>query len=141
MQKTKLGVSVGLLGAAIYFSGLVNMLLLFLLAGYVLLFEENEWLRRAAVKAAAIVIGFALVSVLIGTLDNVFAFFNVLIGWMGTSFKLGYPLGIDTLLRNLCSFAENVILLLLGYSALSLGSIRIDFFDKIVNKHFTDRRE
>ena len=80
MQKTKLGISVGLLGAALYFLGLINTVALFLLAGYVLLFEENEWLRRAAVRAAVIVVGFGLIFTLIGTLENVFAFFNVLIG-------------------------------------------------------------
>ena len=51
MQKTRLGISVGLLGAAIYFMGLFSgYLLAVLLAGYVLLFEENSWLRKNAVK-------------------------------------------------------------------------------------------
>ena len=44
MQKTKLGISVGLLGAAIYFMGLFGgYLVAVLLAGYILMFEENEW--------------------------------------------------------------------------------------------------
>lgn len=135
MQKTKLGISVGLMGAALYFSGLISTIVLFLLAGYVLLFEENEWLRKAAVKAAAIVVGFGLIFVLIGTLNNVFDFFNVFIGWTGTSFRLGYPLGLDELLKSACSFIENVLLLLLGFSALSMGSIKVNFFDRIINKH------
>ena len=55
MQKTKLGISVGLLGAAIYFTGLFSgYLVAVLLAGYVLMFEENEWLRKNAVKAVAL---------------------------------------------------------------------------------------
>lgn len=52
MEKTKLGVSIGLLGAGIFaaalFGGYVATIVL---AGYVLLMETNEWLRRAAVKA------------------------------------------------------------------------------------------
>ena len=39
--KTKLGISLGLLGAALYFMGLMGITPLVLLAGYVLLFEEN----------------------------------------------------------------------------------------------------
>ncbi len=57
VQKTKLGISVGLLGAAIYFMGLFSgYMVAVLLAGYVLLFEENEWLKKSAVKAIAVVL-------------------------------------------------------------------------------------
>lgn len=42
MQKTRLGISVGMLGAAIYLTGLFSgYLVAVLLTGYVLLFEEN----------------------------------------------------------------------------------------------------
>ena len=59
MQKTRLGISVGLLGAATYFAGLFSGLLAaLLLAGYVLMFEENEWLRRSVVKAITLTILF-----------------------------------------------------------------------------------
>ena len=52
MQKAKLGISVGLLGAAIYFTSLFSGYLVpVILTGYVLLFEENDWLRKNAVKA------------------------------------------------------------------------------------------
>ena len=55
MQKTKLGISVGLLGAAIYFTSLFSGYLVpVILTGYVLLFEENDWLRKNAVKAVAL---------------------------------------------------------------------------------------
>ena len=50
MQKTRLGISVGMLGAAIYLTGLFSgYVVAVLMAGYVLLFEENSWLRRSAV--------------------------------------------------------------------------------------------
>ncbi len=46
MQKTKLGVSVALMGAALYFLGLFSgYVALIILAGYVLLMEENVWLK------------------------------------------------------------------------------------------------
>lgn len=59
MQKTKLGLSVGLVGAALYFLGLFSFIPAFLLAAYVLLMEENQWLKRAAVKMVAVLIGFS----------------------------------------------------------------------------------
>lgn len=54
-MKTKLGISVGLLGTMVYFAALFGGYTpVILLAGYVLLFEENEWLKKAAIKAVAL---------------------------------------------------------------------------------------
>ena len=66
MQKTRLGITVGLMGALTYFIALFGgYLAMIIVAGYILLFESNEWLKKAAVKAAVITIGFAvLISVI-----------------------------------------------------------------------------
>ncbi len=66
MQKTKLGISVGLLGAAIYFTSLFSGYLVpVILTGYVLLFEENDWLRKNAVKAVSLMVFFSFIVVVI----------------------------------------------------------------------------
>ena len=71
MQKSKLGISVGIVGAALYFAGLFNgLLLIAIIAGYVLIAEENQWLRRTAVKSVVLYILFALVSAVIGLLPD-----------------------------------------------------------------------
>ena len=47
--------SIGLLGAAIYFTGLFSGYIVpVLLVGYVLMFEENGWLRRSTAKALSL---------------------------------------------------------------------------------------
>lgn len=75
MQKTRLGISVGLLGAAIYFMGLFSgYLLAVLLAGYVLLFEENSWLRKNAVKAMSVMAVFSLLITVLNLVPNAFDF-------------------------------------------------------------------
>ena len=57
MQRTKIGISAGLLGAGIYFTGLFSGYLIpIILTFYVLWFEENGWLRRTAVKAVSVII-------------------------------------------------------------------------------------
>lgn len=57
MQKTRMGISVGLMGAATYLCGLFGGLMVtVVIAGYILLFEENAWLKRAAVKSVALVV-------------------------------------------------------------------------------------
>jgi uncharacterized membrane protein YbhN (UPF0104 family) len=92
MQKTKLGISVGLLGAALYFLGLLSFLGLLILSGYVLLFETNEWLRRSAVKAVAVVIGFALISMIFTFGNDIFSSINGLLSWLKVSTTLAWPI-------------------------------------------------
>ena len=54
MQKTKIGISVGVMGAVMYFASLFGGYIpMLLLAGYIFLKEENIWLRKAAFKAVA----------------------------------------------------------------------------------------
>ncbi len=135
MQKTKLGISVGLLGAALYFMGLVNFLGLILLAGYVLLFESNEWLRRSAVKAAAIVLGFALISVVIGISNDVLSVLNSLLSWVKIPFRITWPLQLDSMVLNAVDALEKLVLLLLGFKAFTQGSMNIGPIDKVIDKN------
>ena len=72
MQKTKLGISVGLLGAAVYFCGVLSLLALIIVAGYILLVEENIWLRKSAVKAVVIYVSFAIIETIFSFGSEIF---------------------------------------------------------------------
>jgi hypothetical protein len=135
MEKTKLGISIGLLGAALYFTGLMNFLGLIVLAGYVLLFEKNEWLKRSAVKAVAIVIGFTLISVLIGISNDILGIFNNLLSWFKISFRLSWPLKLDSIALNVFGVLQKIVLLLLGFKAFTQGSLTVGPIDKVVDKN------
>lgn len=135
MQQTKLGISVGLLGAALYFMGLVNFLGLFILAGYVLLFESNEWVRKSAVKAVALVVGFALISVVIGISNDVLSVLNNLLSWVRIPFRVTWPLGLDSMILNAVDAIKNILLLLLGFKAFSQGTLNVGPIDKVVDKN------
>lgn len=135
MQQTKLGISVGLLGAALYFMGLVNFLGLFILAGYVLLFESNEWVRKSAVKAVALVVGFALISVVIGISNDVLSVLNNLLSLVRIPFRVTWPLGLDSMILNAVDAIKNILLLLLGFKAFSQGTLNVGPIDKVVDKN------
>lgn len=136
MQKTKLGISVGLLGAAAYFSGLFGgYVVAVLLAGYALLFEENKWLRRAVIKAVALLIFFSLITTLInlipdgiGVVDNVFAVFH-------GSFKISFVTSIISMLTSVIYFVEKVLFIGLGLKALTQGTIAVPIIDKLIEKN------
>lgn len=135
MQKTKLGITVGLMGAALYFIGLINFFGLIILSGYVILFETNEWLKRSAVKAVAIVVGFSLVSIVIGLGDDVFDVLNGILSWFKVPSVLAWPFNLDSIIVNAINALEKLILITLGFKAFSQSSISVGPIDKVVNKN------
>lgn len=141
MKKTKLGITVGLLGASIYFMSMISTLGLIIMAGYVLLFEENPWLKKSAVKAVFITVAFSLISVLISMGSNVFNIFNTILSWTTVEFRLKYPYGSETIIRNGLSILENILYLILGLKALKQGSIKIGFIDNFINKHMDQEQK
>jgi len=140
MQKTKLGISVGLLGAAVYLSGMLSIVALVILAGYILLMEENEWLRKAAIKAVAIVLAFTVLNGCLGLINDVLGIINSIIGWFGSMFTLRIPLNIESIISYAFEFVETALLILLGISSLSQGSVKVDILDKLIAKHTENQK-
>lgn len=142
-MKTKIGISAGLLGAALYLTGLFSgYTVLTLLAGYVLLCEEDEWLRRTAVRAYVICIGFSLLSALIGfipnaisLLDSVFHIFSSSIYGSALSGLVNAVSGLVSLIQEVLSILEKIVLLLLAVSALNMNNTKLGFIDDLIDKH------
>lgn len=129
MEKTKLGVSVGLLAAGMYFLGMVSLLALVIVAGYVLLKEDNAWLKRSAVKATVVALVFALLATiapLFANLLGIFSGFGVFMGW---------PLGLASLLNVVITLTQIIILGMLGFRALRQSEVRITKIDDMIDRH------
>ncbi len=136
MQKTKLGISVGFLGAAIYFTGLFSgYLVAVLLAGYVLMFEENEWLRKNAVKAVALMIFFSLITVIINLIPNIINFINNIVVIFGGNFSVVILSRIVTVIVSAIDIIEKILFIGLGMKSLSQGTISVPIIDKLVNTY------
>ena len=135
MQKTKLGVTVGLLGAAIYIlSHFAGYLALILLVGYVLLCEQNEWLRRTAVKAAVLKVLFSLVYAAINLLPTAVNFFDSFAGLFEKDVTSPFVTNMTSMLTISFNVFEMVLFLILGFMALKQRTIRFGFIDRFVNK-------
>ena len=134
MQKTKLGLSVGLVGAGLYFLGLFSFTPAFLLAAYVLLREDNEWLKKAAVKMVAVLLVFYLLGLAVSCIDEVFSIINVFVSWGGGS-TVRVPLRLTDLLDYILWFAKVIVMAMLGFKALRLGSVAVGPVDKIVDSN------
>lgn len=136
MEKTKLGISAGLLGAGLYFSGLTGTLAVIVLAGYVLLREENPWLRRTAVKAVSIVLLMSILPACWGLLSEAWMIVSCILGWFGLNVSHYLPLNVDTILDSAVYLIGNALLLWSGFCALSMGSVKTAHLDQMLNKHF-----
>lgn len=139
-MKTKLGVSVGLLGAVIYLAALFGGYTpLILLAGYVLLFEENEWIKKSAVKAVVLMLSITFAITLIGLIPDIFSWISSLLSLI--HINLGYRLisFIDSIIGIITSaigIIKTFLFLALGLKALNQGTINVPYVDKIVDKYF-----
>lgn len=138
MEKTKLGISVGLLGALVFVSGYTSLTVLALVGGYVLLKEENSTLKKYVVYAAALLIAFLAASMCISAIETVFDFLNFN-SWMtsvdGLSTVYRVILALFETLTDILYIAEILVFGFLALMALAGKEIKIAFLDKLVEKH------
>ena len=136
MEKTKLGVSVGLLGAGIFaaalFGGYVATIVL---AGYVLLMESNEWLRRTAVKAVVTLVCFSFITAVIDLIPDALNWIASIPNALGADIRFTFfndAFGVVTDFIGICKVLTFIALI---FKALTLGTIKLPVVDDIINKY------
>jgi len=138
MQKSKLGISVALFAAALYLSAFFGgYIATFLLAGYVLLVEENPWLKRCAIKAAALMIFFSLLYAFVGVIPDIINLINDLIRIFSseTNFSIPVITKIFTFITNTLHLCELVLFVGLTFMSLGQKTIHIPVIDDLISKH------
>lgn len=136
MKQSKLGISVGLLGAGVYLIGLFSGYPgIILLAGYVLLFEENQWLKRSATKAVVLLAFFSLLTVAFNLVPNAIGMINNIASIFGGSFSIVVLTRIVSAITSILDVFEKVLLIALGIKALKQGTIVIPPVDKLVSAY------
>lgn len=136
MQKTRLGISVGMLGAAVYLTGLFSgYLVAVLLTGYVLLFEENRWLKRSSVKAVSLMVFFSFITVLINLIPNAMNCISYIAAMFGGSFHISFISNLVSAVTSAIDIVEKLLFIGLGVTALDQGTIAVPVVDKLVNKY------
>ncbi|MDD6175746.1 MAG: hypothetical protein PUC59_08325 [Firmicutes bacterium] len=136
MQKTKLGIGVGLLGAVIYLTCLFSGYLApILLTGYVLLFEENEWLKKNAVKAIAVLIAFSFLTTAIYLIPNVIGFIDHIFAIFNGSFSISIVSKIVNVIVSAIDILEKLLFIGLAVTALNQKSIPVPVVDQLIDKY------
>ncbi|MBE5929770.1 MAG: hypothetical protein E7268_01765 [Lachnospiraceae bacterium] len=135
MEKTKLGISVALFSALTFLCGYLGLTALVLVAGYILLREENKSLKKTAVGTIVLYLAFAALGICVGLLSNFFSLVNFG-GWMYGTTMYTITNGFTSTLSTLLDIAEKVVYGLLALFALLGKEVKIPVIDKFVEKHF-----
>jgi len=135
MEKTRLGVTISLMGGALYFVGIMGIIPLVILAGYVLLMEGNQWLRRVAIKAVAVVLFFTILSSIVTLVGESSALLNNIVMLFNGTINLGTVNRIIAITRNVITILQVLFLLLLGFKAMKMGDLRLGAVDSTIDKN------
>ena len=129
-MKTKLGISAGMMGAILYFTALFGGYVpLFIAAGYVLIKEENTFVRTAAFKSTILLLFFSAVSTLLSS-------FNEILSIIGNLFDtfIKVPLNFDDIFNSIISLIKTVVFVIFGIMAFKQEDIRIPPIDDAIDK-------
>ena len=129
-MKTKLGISAGMMGAILYFTALLGGYVpLFIAAGYVLIKEENTFVRKAAFKSTVCLVCFSAVSTLLSS-------FNEILSIIGNLFDtfIKVPLNFDDIFNSIISLIKTVVFVIFGIMAFKQEDIRIPPIDDAIDK-------
>lgn len=136
MEKTKLGVSVTLLGAAVFFAALFGgYTAVILVAGYILLCEENSWLKKAAVKAVILLVTFSVLNYALGLIPDLFYWISDFLSLIKLNISFSVIYNVVGLLTSAISIVKIVAFLMLGLKALKGEDFAISSIDEMVGKH------
>lgn len=103
--------------------------------GYILLFEENPWLRRSAVKATVLLVIFSLIVTVINLVPDGI---NVFVDFISTFKNDFYSISINNFFSavvGIVSIVEKVLFLGLGIKSLNQGTIVIPWIDNLISKY------
>jgi len=135
-MKTKLGISVVMLAAGTYLLGLFSgYLSLVLIAGYVLICESDEWLKKSVVKALVITVAFSVLSAVIGFIPNAISIVDDLVSIFGGSFNILFLSRIINFINTILAVFEKLLMLALALLALDNKTIKLPVVDKFIEKH------
>jgi len=144
MQKSKLGISVGLLCAILYLSyilgGTFATVTSLAILAYILICEENIWLKKSAVKSlfvfltVGIIIPFvlSLIPQFFNVLDDLLQIFDVYIYQEAEFFNVVNQ--IFSFLISLVGYVENILYVGLALLALKQSTLKLPVIDDLVNK-------
>lgn len=135
-MKSKLGVSVGLLGVFIYLAALFGgYVAIIIVGGYVLLVEENEWLKKTAVKAVALLVFFSGLTAVIHLIPDALSWIASLVSIFHGVFDYDILSSIIDVIIKAIDIVRTVLFLALAAKAINQSTVSVPVIDNLINKY------
>lgn len=148
MEKTKFGVSVGLLSMLCYFTGYANFTACILLLIVALVWSDSLELKKNACQAAVLSVFFSLASIALNWISGKYVdLINTVSGWINKLIDF-YEVQNFLVEANLFSFlsglvglVELIVMFIFVFKSLKGKSVKIPVVTNIVKKHFGEEVE
>ena len=131
---TKLGIKTNILAVLMcticLASGWLGALLV---AGYILLQENDAFLRKTAIKALCVMALVALIDAAIDLLPAAISWLSVFMGFFGGSLYIGVLNTLCSWVTSLASLAQEVVLLIMAWQAFHNKEFAIKPLDNLVD--------
>ncbi len=136
MEKSKLGISLSLLGALAYFAAVFSGIFpLLVLLAYVFLREEDAYLKKNVLRALLLYIIFSVLINLVKLIPGGFAFLDEFFNafyWNTQSFFLIRMVGS---IADALKLLQTLLFILLGIATAAGKQFKIPFVDAQIDKH------
>ena len=140
MEKTKLGISIEMLGVILYISvALFGYFGLLVVGGYIVFVEKQEFLKKCVVKAVVLMFSFTLLSTVIGIIPKILyfgveanTFFDGIYLYLSGTYQI---VGMILVVLN---FVRMVLFVWLGVKAWKKQNGNIPMVDKFIEKYMKE---
>lgn len=145
MYKTKLGLSNCMVAGIIFLLALITTFysasIIFawpfvLLVAYVLLKEDDLWLKASAIKAVLVVLLFILVPVLFSFVNNFIEFINFFLR-IANATPISDGWNIIGFFEMIFDIIEKIFLLILSFLAFKGKTVKLPIIDNMIRKHLS----
>lgn len=136
MKKTKLGISVAMFGMLVcLLAGFGGYVVLGIALGYVLLVEDNLWLRRNTIKICLLVLITDFLCVMLGLVPDTISFIDGVLNIFKGSLHFSKLNEVIRVLQSGIGLIQKTILVLIAVRSINQGTVRIKFIDNLLDKH------
>ena len=135
MNKTRLGISVGLMAALVWLLGLyAGWVALVLVVGYVMVAEESMWLKKQALRAVAIFLMFAILGTALNVIPNLLGLVSDFAQFARVYLNFTRINNLFYLLGTIVSMAKTYLILVLSILMLFGKNFKIPLVDSFIDK-------
>ena len=136
MEKTRLGISVSLMVGILYFFGIYGGYTITGIAvGYVLLKEDNNWLKKQSLRVLLLMVLFSLLGTAVGIIPSILGVFSNILEVFDVYYYFNFFRNVFAVLDSVLSVLRIVAFAGLGVLAVFRKEVKLPIVDSIIDKY------